>query len=387
MTARSIKAWCWVHKWTSLISMLFLLMLCITGLPLIFYHEIEHALGNSIEGPEMPPDTPYVSLDKVVEQAKAEIPGWSPMFLSWDEDHPNETFVTMADPADGDRENTRLLVSDMRTGEVLGEYDFRSTVMYFIFKLHIDLFAGLPGMLFLGAMGLLFVVAVVSGVVIYAPFMKRLDFGTVRREKAPRVKWLDLHNLMGAVTIAWALVVGGTGVINTLGELVFMYWRNDQLAAMVKPYEGLAPYETLGSLQTAMDAALDAAPNMAPSFVAFPQSDFSSAHHYAVFLRGDTPLTSKLLQPALVDAKTAELTDTRDAPWYVTALLLSQPLHFGDYGGLPLKIIWAILDIITIVVLGSGIYLWLAKRKVSTESRLAELERMSDAGPAPQAAE
>jgi uncharacterized iron-regulated membrane protein len=192
---------------------------------------------------------------------------------------------------------------------------------------------------------------------------------------------------MGAVTIAWALVVGGTGVINTLGELVFMYWRNDQLAAMVKPYADLPPYEKLGSLQAAMDTALDAAPNMAPSFVAFPQSDFSSAHHYAVFLRGDTPLTSKLLQPALVDAKTAELTDTRDAPWYVTALLLSQPLHFGDYGGLPLKIIWAILDIITIVVLGSGIYLWLAKRKVSTESRIAELERMSDAGPAPQAAE
>ncbi len=43
------------------------------------------------------------------------------------------------------------------------------------------------------------------------------------------------------------------------------------------------------------------------------------------------------------------------------ALLLSQPLHFGDYGGLPLKIIWALLDIVTIIVLGSGFYLWLAK--------------------------
>ena len=28
-------------------------------------------------------------------------------------------------------------------------------------------------------------------------------------------------------------------------------------------------------------------------------------------------------------------------PWYVKALKLSQPLHFGDYGGMPLKIIWA----------------------------------------------
>ncbi|ODA68620.1 PepSY-associated TM helix [Methyloligella halotolerans] len=387
MTAKTMKGWVWVHKWSSLVCMLFLLMLCITGLPLIFYHEIEDALGNSIEGPEMAAETPHVSLDKVVDGAKAEIPGWTPMFMSWDEDHPAEVFVTMAESAGSERDNTRLLVSDMRTGDVLGEYDFRDTVMYFIFKLHVDLFAGLPGMLFLGAMGLLFIVAIVSGVVIYAPFMKRLDFGTVRKEKTTRVKWLDIHNLMGAVTIAWALVVGGTGVINTLGELVFMYWRNDQLAAMVKPYEELPPYEKLGSLQTAMDAALDAAPHMSPSFVAFPQSAFSSAHHYAVFLRGDTPLTSKLLKPALVDAKTGELTDMRDPPWYVTGLLLSQPLHFGDYGGMPLKIIWAILDIITIVVLGSGLYLWLAKRKVSVESQMAEIERMTESGPAPQAAE
>src|SRR5690606_34602273 len=38
-----------------------------------------------------------------------------------------------------------------------------------------------------------------------------------------------------------------------------------------------------------------------------------------------------------------------------------QPLHFGDYGGLPLKALWAALDVITIVVLASGLYLWLAR--------------------------
>ncbi len=47
----------------------------------------------------------------------------------------------------------------------------------------------------------------------------------------------------------------------------------------------------------------------------------------------------------------------------LTAFQLSHPLHFGDYGGLPLKLLWAALDILTIVVLGSGLYLWLAKGK------------------------
>jgi uncharacterized iron-regulated membrane protein len=30
---------------------------------------------------------------------------------------------------------------------------------------------------------------------------------------------------------------------------------------------------------------------------------------------------------------------------------------------MPLKIIWALLDIMTIIVLGTGVYLWLRRRK------------------------
>jgi uncharacterized iron-regulated membrane protein len=44
-------------------------------------------------------------------------------------------------------------------------------------------------------------------------------------------------------------------------------------------------------------------------------------------------------------------------------------LHFGDYGGMPLKILWALFDLATIVVLISGLYLWFARRE-STEARL-----------------
>lgn len=59
----------------------------------------------------------------------------------------------------------------------------------------------------------------------------------------------------------------------------------------------------------------------------------------------------------LVDAKTTEVTAAPKLPWYLTALLVSQPLHFGDYAGMPMKILWALLDIPTIMVLGSGLCL------------------------------
>ncbi len=47
MTSSTIRIWYLVHKWTSLICTAFLLMLCLTGLPLIFHDEIDRMSGNA----------------------------------------------------------------------------------------------------------------------------------------------------------------------------------------------------------------------------------------------------------------------------------------------------------------------------------------------------
>jgi len=162
------------------------------------------------------------------------------------------------------------------------------------------MFAGQPGKLFLGAMGFLFLVAIVSGVVLYWPFTRRLSFGTLR-DKSRRIVWFDWHNLLGAITIAWALVVGATGVINTLAELMLSQWKATELADMVKPYAGKPPPVHLASLDATLEKARKLAPDMNVSFVAFPGTPFTSSHHFAVFMRGHTPLTSRLLKPVLLD--------------------------------------------------------------------------------------
>jgi uncharacterized iron-regulated membrane protein len=362
MTAKSIRRWMWVHKWTSLVCTVFLLFLCVTGLPLIFHEEIQDAT-RGYDVPSMPADTPRASLDRMVDAAKSRHPGQVIQYMYPDEDNPHIMGATMGRDA-VTQDGLEFLVIDNRTAKVLDEPDLQSGVMYVLLTLHTDMFAGLPGKLFLGLMGLVFLASVVSGVVVYKPYMRRLDFATVRR-RTRRLFWLDVHNVLGIVTVAWVVVVGFTGVINTWADLVVKYWQYDQMAAMIAPYRGQPPLASseVGSLQRAIDTAGKAMPDRTLAFVAFPGTPFSSPHHYAVFMRGATPLTAKLLKPALIDARTGELTDSRDLPWYVTSVLVSQPLHFGDYGGLPLKIIWALLDAIAIVVLASGVYLWLRKRR------------------------
>ncbi len=362
MSTRSIRVWSWIHKWTSLISTVFMLLLCLTGLPLIFHHEIGHLTGTEVEAPPMPPDTPLASMDDVVATAQALHPQRVVQYLFRDPDETALWMVSLNDDAAA-VEGAKTVAVDARTAKVLAQPVFDEGLMYVLFKLHVDLFAGLAGKLFLGLMGILLVTAIVSGVVLYAPFMRKLDFGAVRRDRSPRVKWLDLHNLLGAVTIVWATVVGLTGIINTWADLVIKYWQFDQMSQMTAPYKGLPPPARHGSIDAAVRSALAREPQMNLGFVAYPGTLFSSPHHYAVFMRGTEPLTARLFKPVLVDTQTAKVTDSRELPWYVTALLVSQPLHFGDYGGMPMKIIWAVLDGITIVVLGSGLYLWYARRR------------------------
>ncbi|QCN98452.1 PepSY domain-containing protein (plasmid) [Azospirillum argentinense] len=361
MTNRTIRIWTVIHKWTSLICTIFMLLLCLTGLPLIFHDEIE-ALTAEDTLPPMPADTPLKSLDEAVASALATYPGERPLFLSFDVDRPVVN-VTTGPGARPPVSQMHISAIDLRTTRILADLNDDDGFMHVMLRLHVDLFAGLPGELFLGFMGFLLFLATLSGVVIYAPFMRKLSFGTVRAGRGRRLKWLDLHNMLGIVTLMWVVVVGLTGVINTLSVPLVAYWRANELAAMIAPYEGKPVPERFASVDAAVRTAMEAAPGMRPQFVAFPGVRFSSNHHYAVWLKGATPATNRILTPALIDAETGAFTDMRSMPWYMLALRLSQPLHFGDYGGLPMKILWAVLDLLTIVILGSGLYLWIARRR------------------------
>ncbi len=387
MTAAStIKTWYLVHKWTSLVCTIFLLIICLTGLPLVFHHEIEHWLDDAKPLSDVPASTPRASMDQLVTGARAMYPGEVVDYLFFDPDEP-QVYVGMAKKPGDALVSGHAVRMDGRTGDVLLDGPLytqdKFSFMGIMLALHVDLFAGLPGELFLGFMGLLFCVAIVSGVVLYGPFMKKLEFGTVRVARSTRLKWLDLHNLLGIVTLVWAFVVGVTGVINELSTPLFRLWQSTELVRILEPYKGQDVPTQLASAQGAADTARKAMPDSEVSFIAFPGNAFGSPHHYIVWMRGDSPLTSRLNTPVLVDAKTGDLTTVARMPWYLTALELSRPLHFGDYAGLPLKIIWALLDVITIIVLISGLYLWVARRR-ATDARIAELVRKHQAAALPK---
>ncbi|HEY4135724.1 MAG TPA: PepSY-associated TM helix domain-containing protein [Alphaproteobacteria bacterium] len=371
MTQSSLRAWFWVHKWTSLISTAFLLLLCLTGLPLIFSAEIDQALDADVLPAAGAAAT--ADIDGMVARALAAQPGQLPISLAFLADQPAvvvQTGETLQTPFPAQRRQ----VFDARTGQPVALTPPKSSgFVYWTLELHKGLLIDLPGTLFLGVIGLLFLVAIVSGVVLYAPFMRKFAFGMVRKERRARTLWLDLHNLLGIATLLWLLVVGGTGVINTLHDPIAAQVR-DGIVRMVASYRDAPAPKRLASLDAVLAAAREAAPGMTVASLFFPGVPFSTPHHFGVYLRGDTPVTSRMLTAVLVDAETGQVTDRPEMPWYAKALFVSQPLHFGDYGGMVLKIVWAVFDLVAIVVLGSGLYLWWSRRKAPLAAQLAEIE-------------
>lgn len=360
MTPAALHRWDAVHRWSSLGCTVFLLLLCLTGLPLVFHDEIDAALAPAVERPR--PGAP-MTIDALVARVRERNPGTYVQFVFWDAERPGALGFGLADTADADLEHVRRSMVGLVDGEPVPLRVPPGGVMTLLLDLHKSLFLDLPGQLLLAVVALAFLVSVVSGVAVYAPFLRRRAFGAVRAHGARRSRWLDRHNLIGIALTAWLGVVGATGLMNALEGPLFGAWNATTMPRLLEPYRGQPYPERLSSVDAAVRTARAALPDMRPTSVGFPYSRFGSPRHYLIWMKGETPLTEHFFTPVLVDAASGALAAAEGLPWYLRALEISRPLHFGDYGGWPLKLIWAGLDLLAIVVLASGVYLWLARGK------------------------
>lgn len=361
VTIRRLHA---LHRWLGVIVSLNLSLLCLTGLVLIFRHEVDALLG------DLPPSEaatgaplPFAAL---LEHAQGQDRERVPSFVGWDEEeHPGQALVVLRRPGGTPQEN-RVLTLDRSRGTPIGAEDHNSTFTGIILDLHASLLLGPLGSLLLGVIGLAFVVLLVLGFLLYGPFMKKLAFGAIRRGR-PGFVAADLHKAMGAATFAWTLVVGLTGALLAFGGPLIQLFLLGELKDLRTPPSNTALPPPALSIDAALTAAQREMPTLAPGGVALPGSDIAGEDHYAILMRGHGGLEEKLFSIAFVHKESAAVTPV-ELPWYLKAVVLSQPLHFGDYGGTPLRILWASFTLITLAITASGVWIFVVRRKRRSES-------------------
>ncbi len=359
MTARNLQRWTALHRWTSLFVTVNLLLLAITGLFLIFHDEIEDALG-TYPHPQAN-GAPAITMDRAVDLARGVQPSLRPALFVEDKEHLGLFIVQMLPPGETGFDKAKPVFVDGYAGKVLINFDPEKTLTAFVLHLHVDLFMGLGGSLYVALVGVTFFVSLVSGAVVYAPFVRGLKFSELRRDRGRRIFQLDLHNLVGVLTLAWCSVVAITGIVLELSRPALALYQMTDLIKLTAPYRGKPAPTQIVPLEQAKAVADKTWPGHKIAFAVFPGTQLSGDHHYAFFMATESGPAKRVYKLTMVDAATGELTLTSELPLYLKAILISGPLHFGDYAGMPLKIIWALFTVFTIVLCTSGIYLTVAR--------------------------
>lgn len=377
MNIKHINVWYAVHKWTSLICAIFLLLMCLTGLPLIFLEEINNlpsAYNHPV--PEMSGHNYPGRSDQMVAAIQATYPNEKIHYVHFEDEKKSVLFGLIPSGGEGDHGSHTLIFNtgtDQVSEEIKPSARQGTGFLELVKGLHYNLLSGSAGEIILAVMGLLFLVTLLSGMVLYGPFSKIVPFGTIRNYGVPRHKWMDLHKFLGVVVLVWITVVSFTGALHTMRYPIYNLWSKPVIDKVLLSYQGNPLPEKVFSLQKVVNMVQRKLPGSRVDMIIYPGVlGNASPYHYYVWTHGKNRLTENLFTPVLVDAATGQLTAVLERPWYANVLGFAYPLHLGNYGGLPLKILWALLDLLTIGMLVSGLYGWLIRHRRNVHVQVQE---------------
>ncbi|MFG1486380.1 PepSY-associated TM helix domain-containing protein [Halobacteriovorax sp. RZ-1] len=238
-------------------------------------------------------------------------------------------------------------------GNVLSSNQVKPTAFIdFILKLHRELLLGGKGKILIGLMGLFFLIALLSGALIANKFYRNV------KTMNSRILLGRLHKIIGVKTLAWLLIVTFTGAILAFNSTFIGLFLRDNVRAhqanaiVIENAKYVSVMTVLKELETKL-------PHLEYDFISFPDNEFSVPNQFVVLMENE----EHHHEIAYVDGITGKLNRTVSLPWYLELLILSEPLHFGDYGGVILKIIWSVLGLISSFIPISGIYIFLFRRK------------------------
>jgi uncharacterized iron-regulated membrane protein len=262
-------------------------------------------------------------------------------------------------------------------------YEHRKTdAPSFIGHFHADLHLGRPiGLILTGFLGLTLLVSVVTGLFIHRQIIKELF--TFRRKKELDVVVNDAHKIMGIWGSLFHAVIGFTGAFLGLATIIllpaaaFVSFGGDQDKLVEKFTAMPEPVITHNFQPTDINTILlDARtryPNAKIIDLTVMAHNDANAEVYLRLIGGDA-VASQLLQYHGNGEFSKSMSSFGDIPGpAIKVLELLFPLHFGNFAGVFVKVIWALLGLTTALLPLSGIMMWLAKRTRGSNPTLSEL--------------
>ncbi|WP_084592225.1 PepSY-associated TM helix domain-containing protein [Novosphingobium sp. MBES04] len=362
-----------IHGWVGIVSGLALFIAFFAGAVTMFEEPIQRwaSAPTSISAP--------VPLERAPELVEAVLAAHPEAARSYDvhlETGPeNPARVTW--PQGSRRDPQVFLAALAPDGTLEVEKQAASPVAQFIDRLHQQV--GLPfahevAMPIMGAISLLYFIALVSGVIVLLPSLVS-DFFAVRVGKNAKRMWLDVHNVLGIVSLPFHIVMALTAVVFAFHDefydlqgAAFMD-RGAPRAQMAPPPppnpngqgpDLLTPAELVQRVESQAPGFTIRAITYHTGREGQPQARLSG-HDPRFGLRGPT------FGMVEADPVTGALTDTTYMPGlqdaWGAAITSFFALHFGSFGGAPIRWSYFLLGLAGAMLFYTGNLLWVESRR------------------------
>lgn len=355
-----------LHSIAGLISAVGLLVIGFTGTILVLHEDLDRLLFPEVTRVTPLPEgkLPWSERVRAVEQAFPEhaVTGWA---LQREDDRAAEGVYVMPW---GTRE-WRYLTMDPYTGDILSEpVHADATFKHWILDLHSVLLMDHVGMALSGLLGVLLCFLGLSGLWIYRRFWKMIF--TLRWKGGVRLLWGNVHRLTGVLSVGTNLLLGATGAYWNLTHLVeeWLHPHHDPADEAIfheKLYPDDFPLDEMLANTDQHIAGFEA------HYVSMPwakdgQFTLWGRHREAGWFRS---LYGSQISLSANDATVLHVHDLRKASWWAQVKDSFEPLHFGDFGGPLVKLIYALAGLAPGVLAVSGIAIWWKRRTVTPQMK------------------
>ncbi len=340
------------HRWVGLVAGLGLLVISGTGVLLLFAPYVDEALNPQLV--RVAPGGTKAGLDAQLAAVRAGFPeaavvGFRLLPLAHEAGRAHTVMVREGDA-------WRFVQVDPYQARVLGGRDPYATYEGVLVKLHYTLFAGAPGQALVLVLGLALLASVGTGTWVYRKSLVRVFRLPVRWGRGARAWAADVHHLVGVASLLVNLVLAATGLV-ILWPIVF---PGAEPATPVEP----GPPAAVGSVDAAVARAREALPDLVVRGVMLPRAAGDALEVYGGLqhrpLWGATSSAVEL-EPASLEVR--RVRDIREARWTEQVAAVAMPLHFGDWGGLLVRLVYAVLGLAPGLLSLTGALLWWKKRR------------------------
>ena len=351
-----------IHSIAGLFTGLLLLLIALSGVALLFEHELEPVFYSRLwkveqTGKPLPLDTVYA-------YALNAYPGVSGLrFRTLPEEPDRSIELSMDRPMRDGTWEWVTAYANPYTGDMMGVREarnsFSASIFGWLLRLHYSLPGGKTGEWVVGIVAIIFSISIFTGLVVYRKhLLKVLLFRDRINTKNRRTTMSSLHRVVGVWALLFNLIIGISAA-----QMMWYVFELD-FYAKEKPEAHPRSAPLAQSLEAMKARLLQQHPQFVIRGISINQNE-EPAYTFTGRLATDNVLYGTWNAEVVFNAKGAYVESSLPAnkSGKETTIMVLQTLHFGQWGGILIKLLYALLGLAPALLSLTGFYLWLRRKK------------------------